>query len=482
MTKIFKIVICTAVSFMICFITMGYAAISGNLTVNGRVESVVPEGLFISSVTVAEGPSRLDVYTAKHIPFSTTVDCSLSKNSNNRAGSITYKIEVFNNTEYEYAYRGLYYQSSLSGYDNSYVQTANSSNKIGVITSFPNGKIVAPGEKLTFNVVYTVGQSSNNFPSSKTVKTLLNYQFGINVETEEAAREAVNDKFANILNTTTTYEQLIDVLDNKFDGTQEWTSNYVGNVGDADTDDAVAVNTLFAGQLQMIIDGETRQASVIIKHENIDGNLKTGDDYVAVNSNNGGEFRGYGCEITLYLTIDPLTTPNSNAVVYVCVFTCNRDDAGNIVGDWYRIGDSYVGVAPIVGYNGEAGQTGSFVTDNWVSNRATYTPSSNYSYGVAANQSIKTLVQYKDPEATSALQELLVKGKAMIDDLTYAGTGITIIEEAYARASAYFTLDDDGNPVVDPEITRARLCPVIADLDYALTEAQKVIDSIVGQG
>ena len=481
MNRLIKLLLSAVISVSFCFSLMGYASISGNLSIKGKVESVVPEGLFISAISVNGTPSRLDVYNASYVPFSTSVECSLSKSSNNRAGSVTYKIEVFNNTKYEYAYRGLYYQSELSGYNNNTVATANSDKKIGVITSFPNGRIVAPGEKLTFNVVYTIGKDSSTFSSSRTYKTFLNYQFGINVETEEAAREAVNDKFANILNTATTYDQLTDVLDNKFDGSQEWTSNYVGNVGNANTDDAVAVNTLFAGQLQMIINGQSRPASVIIKHENIDGNEKTGDDYVAVNSNNGGVFRGYGCEMTLYLTIDPLTAANSNAVVYVCVFTCDRDAAGNIVGDWYRVGDSYVGLAPIVGYNGEAGKTGSFVTDNWVSTQRTYSPSENFSYNVPANQTIKTLVQQKDDNATAYMQTLLTEAKAMIDDLSYAGTGIVIIEDAYREASKYYTLDESGNPIVKPELTRAQLCPAITELAHSLTEAKKVIDNILGQ-
>lgn len=481
MNRLFKNILAAVISFSVCFITVGYAAITGQLSLEVSMESVAPEGLFITNLKVSTDPYRLDVATASYAPYSTTVDCSLSKSSGSRAGSVTYEIEVYNNTKYEYAYRGLYYQSYLDNYNNNYVATSNADNKIGVVTSFPNGKIIGPGDKLTFYVTYTIGKSSQTFSSSRTYKTLLNYQFGINVETEEAAREAINDKFANILNTTTTYNQLIDVLDNKFDGRQEWTSNYVGNVGDADTDDAVAVNTLFAGQLQMIINGETRPASVIIKHENIDGNTKTGDDYEAINQNNGGVFRGYGCEMTLYLTIDSLEA-NTNAEVYICVFTCDRDDNGNIVGDWYRIGDSYVGLAPVVGYNGEAGEAGSFVTDNWVSTQKTYSPCEKFSYTVPANQSIKTIVQLVDQDAINVMQELLTEAKTMLDDLSYAGTGIDIIEDAYKRASNYYTVDANGNPVVKQNLTRAQLCPIIADLDHSLTEAKKVIDEILGQG
>lgn len=480
MTRKSIISLCIALSFMFSFITLGYASLTDTLNIVGKAEADTPEGLFITKIVQKGSASRLDVYNASFAEYSTTVTTELSKSTNNNAGSVTYTISVINNTKLEYAYRGLYYQSGLTGYNNNYISTSNGNNNIGVVTAFPDGKVVEPGGSLNFEVTYTLGSSRSTFPSNRTFKTFINYQFGINVDTEEAAREAVNEKFTNILNTSTTYEQLVDVLDNKFDGTQEWTSNYVGNVGDATTDDAVAVNTIFAGQLQMIIDGEIRPASVIIKHENLDGNNKTGDDYVAVNSSNGGVFRGYGCEMTLYLTTDPLDTPYGNANVYVCVFTCNRDDAGNIIGEWYKIGDTYAGVANIVGYNGEAGGTGSFVTDNWVSTAENYSPTSDYTYSVPEGQTLKALTQEHDTQTIAAFQNLLDRAKLMVDDLTYAGTGITIVEEAYSRAKVYYTLDSDGNPVANPDTLRVWLCPVMTDLDNAIIRAQEEIDKILG--
>ena len=150
------------------------------------------------------------------------------------------------------------------------------------------------------------------------------------------------------------------------------------------------------------------------------------------------------------------------------------------MGEWYRIGESYAGEAPIVGYNGGAGGTGSFVTDKWVSTRATYSPSSNYSYTVPAGQTLKALTQAFDQNAIDAFQELLDRAKAMIEDTTYAGTGITIIEEAYTRASKYFTLDENKNPIANPDTLRVWLEPVLSDLDHALIEAQEKIDEILG--
>ena len=481
MTKKSIVSLCIALSLMFSFLALGYASLTDTLNITGRAEADTPEGLFITSVKLKENPTRLDVYNASFTEYSTTVTTDLSKSTNNNAGSVTYIITVANNTKLEYAYRMLYYQSTLTGYNNNYISEQNANNRIGVVTNFPYGKVVAPGATLQFEVTYTLGSSRSTFPSNRTFKTLINYQFGINVETEEAAREAVNEKFSNILNTATTYEQLIDVLDNKFDGRQEWTSNYVGNVGNATNDDAVAVNTIFAGQLQMIIDGETQPASVIIKHENLDGNNKTGDDYVAVNTSNNGVFRGYGCEMTLYLTTDSLDTPNSTARVYVCVFTCNRDDAGNIIGEWYKIGDTYAGVANVVGYNGETDGTGSFVTDNWVSTAENYSPTSDYTYSVPAGQTLDQLTQEHDEGTIVAFQNLLERAKLMVDDTTYAGTGITIVEEAYSRARAYYTLDENGNPVANPDTLRVWLCPIMTELDNALTRAQEEIDNILGK-
>lgn len=479
MTKKTLVLLCIALSLMFCFLTFGYAVLTDTLNLSGSAEVKIPAGLFIVDV-VPKGQSSTDRNDYNFITHSTSVSTSISKQYNNSAGSVTYEITVFNNTSREYAFRGLYYQNNVTGYNNSLIQdsTKNANNKIAVVTSFPNGKKVAAGELLTFHVTYTLGSSLHK---DTTYKTLINYQFGINVDSEAEAVDAVHDKFLDILNTTSTYNMLIDVLDNKFDGSQEWTSNYVGNVGDATSDDSMTVNTLFAGQLQLVIDGETKPATVIIKHENLDWNNMTGDDYVAVNQNNGGTFRGYGCEMTLYLTTDPLSTKNGNAPVYVTVFTCDRDENGNIVSDWYKIGETYKGKAPIVSYNGTAGGTGSFVTDNWVADYAVYQVTDNYSYTVSQGTSIKTLVQTVDARMTAEFQTLLDNAKAMIDDVTYAGSGIMVVEEAYERASAFFTLDASGNPVARPDVTRAQLCPIVQDLEYNLQVAKDKIDEIQGQ-
>ena len=464
------------------FSFVGYAQLSDTLRIHGSAKIEVPYGLFITEI-IEKGASNIDHESHQFIEYSTTVESIIDKKNDTKssgwrptttkyAGSFTYEIIVYNNTEYEYAYRGLYYKST--DYNNSYVATEASDNKLSVVTSFPNGSIVAPGEKLSFTVTYTVGKELDY---STDWKTFLNFQFGINVNSIDAATDIVVQKFLNILNTTSTYQELIEVIDDKFDGEQEWTSNYIGNVGNAVDNDMMTVETLFAGQLTMMVNGKPQKAWVLIKHENLDNNAMTGDDYTVV-YNQWGPITYSGCEMTLYLTVDPLDVANSWAPVYASVFTCDRDEAGNIVSQWYRVGDSYYGVANVVGYNGEYNATGSFVTDNWKSNASTYQVSDDYSYSIDAELSIKTLMQTVDPTTIAEFQRLLVDAEKMIANEKYAGTGIVVVEEAYRKAARFYTLDGNGKAVANNDTRRVWLIPIMNELNHVLQVAQDAIDKI----
>ena len=164
------------------------------LNVMGTAEVDIPSGLFITSIKVDGSPSNLDEYDCSHVQYSTTVSNSLSRQQRNGSGSVTYEITVLNNTSREYAFRGLYYQTQASGYDNDRIteRTQNANTRRAVIPSFPNGKKVASGQTLTFQVTYTLG---SDLGRNNTYKTLINYQFGINVDSEEEAVDAVHDKF-----------------------------------------------------------------------------------------------------------------------------------------------------------------------------------------------------------------------------------------------------------------------------------------------
>ena len=481
---------CILLAFLCLFSSLGYAAFSEPIRIGGSAKIDVPYGLFITNVSTPS-TTNIDKNNVSFIQYSTTIDSTISRSKN--TGTVKYTVTVLNNTELTYSYRGIYYQTNLTGYSgNQYVSTSNGRTNIGVVCSLANAtaeeKKVAPGKSLTFTVTYTVGSGLN---ADLDWKTLINFQFGINVDGEREAIEVIEDKFLNILNTASTYQQLIDALDNKFDGRQEWTSNYIGNVTGSSSEDSVAVNTLFAGQLQITVGRDQMDATVLIKHENLDGNQLTGDDYTAVNSSNGGVFHGYGCEMTLYLTIDPLNRAGAYVPVYVVVFTCDRDQNGNRTGDWYRIGSTYSGTANVVTYDGGNG-TGSFVTDNWRADAASYKLIDGYSFNidgdaytlgaythdVARNISIKDIVTQKDSNAVNTLQTLLNHAKRLADDPNYAGIGIDLINETLAKFSDLYTTDANGNYVADPDLTIAQLSPAILELYSVVNDALIRIDEI----
>jgi len=473
MKTLMKCLLCILLSVMCLFTCVGYASVTGNVTVKGTVEVEIPEGLFIVGIKTL-GTNNLDQpCSVSYVDYSTTVNSIISRAKNGNQYSATYEITVLNNTQYEYAYRGLYYMNSYGS--NSYVSTSNANNKLGVVTSFPNGTIVsANGGKLTFRVTYTIGK---DIKDNVVLDTMLNFQFGINVDSVDKAYDIVHNKFLDILNTKTTYDQLVDVLDDKFDGSQTWTSNYVGNVGNAVDNDMMTVETLFAGQLTMIVNGKTQKAWVIIKHEDIDGNTLTGDDYT-VRYNQYGNITHEGCEMTLYMTVDPLDKRNGWAPVYVTVFTCDRDANGNTTSDWYQVGSSYYGQANIVGYRGESGGTGSFVTDNWKTYSSTYQVTDDYSYSVNADVSIKDLMGVVDRSAVNEFQSMLEEAEAMIANQKYAGTGIVDVEETYAKAAKFYTLNANGKAIANTDTKRVWLIPIMQELDHVLTVAQEEIDRI----
>ena len=494
-----KNALCILLVCLSLFSSVGYAAITDTLRVTGSSRVDIPYGLFITSV-VTTGTSNVDKNEVSFLSYSTSIDSTISRKSgswqSNSAGSVTYKVTVLNNTKLTYSYRKLYYQTSLSGYNgNSNISTSSNNSKIYVSCSLDSasaaGKMVEPGESLTFTVTYTVGK---NLDANTDWKTLINVQFGINVDGEREALEVVEDKFLNILNTPSTYNQLIDALDNKFDGRQEWTSNYIGNVVGSSSEDSVAVNTLFAGQLQITVGKDQLDATVLIKHENLDYNNYTGDDYTAVNSSNGGVFNGYGCEMTLYLTIDPLNRAGTYVPVYAVVFTCDRDYNGNKIRDWYRIGSTYAGTANVVTYDGGNG-TGSFVTDNWVADAATYQLIDGYNYNINGENfrlnafshkvnsgvHIEDIIIATDRNAVSALQTLLNDAKRIIDNQSYAGVGIDIVQEAYEKYVTLATVDANGNHTVDANATIAQLSPAIVNLYKVVDEALLKIDALLKQ-
>ena len=491
-----KAVLCISLSLMCLFACIGYAVTSGNLSITGKATIETPEGVYITNLSTL---NTVNINNNQHgFTYATTnIENTISRGNEYSEGVVVYEVTVFNNTDTTYYYRDIYFQTKILPYNgNDYISSYKGDDTIYIECVFDDSSIEAkkldPQESIVFNVVYTIGK---NVAVDLDLKMMVNIRFGIHVKGESEAIDSIEARFLKILNTPSTYNYLLDVLDNKYDGVYDWTSNYVGNVAGAGagafSDDSVAVNTLFQNNLQMTIDGELKEATVIIKHENVDWNDYTGDEYTAVHPS-GASYSAKGCDMVLYLTIDSLDTPETNATVYVMVFTIDRHwSTGEYTSNWYRVGATYVGVAPVVDYvTGEYG-TGSFQTTGWWPEERDYQVMAGYdfeikngnnidsfhidefSYHVVPSQTIppqhlyNLLITWRE-DAPLVLQQLLDDAKRILDNKTYAGEGIDnlrIIYEKYYWTYAY----NDGQVIDSWVIKEAKTFhPVIYNLYSAI--------------
>ena len=263
---------------------------------------------------------------------------------NNASSSVTLSITVYNSsTTDDYAFNAVKYTTAQ--YDNA---------EIGyTLVNLEREDRVPKGEYLTFDVTFAFVNGASR--SNLTLNSVLNFEFIVAEELPEEGEIAVSGALAQfdaILNNVVandSYTQLIDQMD-KYSDNDRHDNSYIGNVSGASTNDDELLGDLFGGNLKMNINGEEVPVKAMIKRENLDGDVNTGD--------------ANGNEMTIYLTTDPLTKGvfewSKTAVVYASVFTSNDDGE-----TWSRLGEMYEGTATIKGYDGNIFSGGSFDTDTW---------------------------------------------------------------------------------------------------------------------
>ena len=482
-----KSLVCIALSLLSLLACVGYAKVTENFAINGTATAEVPEGIYITDITEV-GSIGIDKNEYDFIPTTTNIMNTVSRSAGDNAGVIEYEVTVYNNTSITYCYRDIYFQTEIFDYNgNDYISHFEGDNNVFIECVFADDSIESkkldPKEKMVFTVYYTVGK---DIDADIDLNMLVNIRFGIYVAGEWEAVDLIEARFLEILNTQSTYNRLIDVLDDKFNGWDTWTANYVGNVAgataEAFSNDSLTVNSLFQNRLQMTIDGELREATVIIKHENVDWDYGTGDSYVAYNSE-GLSVSDSGCEMVLYLTIDTLDEPWAYVPVYAMVFTCDISwQTGERVSDWYRIGSTYIGKAEVSDYDGTVGGTGSFRTTTWVSDVMEYEVIAGYSfeiqnynttdtyyldrfsYEVDGYYNLHYTLETYNKEALSVLEQLIADAKRIIDNPSYAGEGIDGVRAKYEK---YYWLYAWNNGKVEdnwPINTARKFHPAIVDL------------------
>lgn len=422
-----KRLLCIVFSFSFLFLCVGYAQIMDTLTITGSANAKYEyEGVYITDVSLVEDSASSLSAGKVSCVLPSSLRNGVTLTGNNQNASVQYKISVYNSSSrYTYTFKEITCIPELEGYNNGLFSTnaSDSTFTVEITTAdgepFAIGSSIAPGEERSFYATYRFG---SKVTKNTELSFLLDYKFSIHVASMgEMAVEKTLDSFLDILNTDQTYSTLVDKIDDKYKGGAAWTANYIGNVSNTSgnisgqgKEDAKTVEALFEDGLTLTIDNVTKNVTVIIKRENLDNNLRTGDAYKA--SYWFTSTSAQGCEMAIYMTPNNLDKiPDEGeyngsegtgwAEVYIAVSTCTNDGSFNnntgetrLTSDWYQIGDIYAGIADIVTYDGGTG-TGSFVTDHWKSTEKTYKVTENYSYTINSGRSLQAIIQDVDGAA-----------------------------------------------------------------------------------
>lgn len=393
MNKLFKVLLCVVFTFLFGFMTVGYAALSDNMSIQGFIGLSEIKAIYIASATqvdASEGSSVSDIsYSTTHLTSKITLD------ENDPNAYVTLEIVVKNNTpDMEAGFNDFIYSSSTI----QYITSAYSySNPTGI--SHMDRKL-SPGEFRTFRVTikYKDGVTSS-------VNEELNL---VNIEFIPWAVSGANAVFMDILNNPEKLEKFESTMDEvPTESFLIWEietrdDSYISNAGGAAESDYEYINGLFEGNMTTFIPNENgelveTEMTIFIKRSDVDNNPNTGTN---------------GKEMILFMTADELNSSGASAVVYAYVYTrYNYDSEGNPIenAQFELIGEMFEGTATVCDYRGGNG-TGSFTTNSWkhtrdyyglLAGKGTYNTNDNDSCGtlrtlVRVTQGVEDPAQYNN--------------------------------------------------------------------------------------
>ena len=136
-----KVILGVALSFMVFFTAIGYAALTDNLTISGTLNASAPNDIFITKITSIEG-----------LPTTQTGLRSMETTISGTAGqTVTYAIEVKNNTDDTYVYAGASKPFIAWTEDDD-----GNSLSYEITNAYSTGPLIGAHETLTIYVQYTI--------------------------------------------------------------------------------------------------------------------------------------------------------------------------------------------------------------------------------------------------------------------------------------------------------------------------------------
>lgn len=340
--SVFVITLC-ALFLLTSVISLGYAAVTDHLELQGTATADPPKIVFITNATATSGTVRDVAYSGTLLSSTVTVG-----NASNATAVLS--VTLKNNSPFAYKFNGLTYDPA--DYDNTAIKVS--------LSGMNKGAELLAGASKTVNITFSY---TNGVPSNRTLHSLLNISFILS--SEYVAVDNSLECFEQILNEPDALKQLQDGMDDLNGG--RLSTSYIGNVAGSTDQDSKLLNELFTvdgeNVLKLEVGGKTINVTAMIKFENVLGDSAK--------------------EMTIYMTGNEISgslLKPTDVQVFAAVYRKNAD------GKWVMVGQLYEGTAKSNSYSatGILGKHNSFNTDKWVS---------SYEYhGVKAGSSIATVI------------------------------------------------------------------------------------------
>ena len=305
--------------------------------------------LYITKVNVDSG-AYIEAVSKKTGDVNISADVVL----NNDSGSaVTVAVTFYNRTDVSYYYNKT---ETVSWNNDSIKYTVSGIEQEDEVPS------------KTYKTVYVTFEYSGNNVSDGSLLSELHFNFVVDKDSIGGivAQTAV-DRFRDILNNKVfdgSYDMLVDAMNNRSGWNKASAVTYIGNVSGSSSQDSQVIETLFGQEfMSMDLDGDgvVEPITMMVKRENIDGNLNTGADYTYTNRNT--QYTVSGVEMTLYITSENLDRVSSgrSVVVYMASYTKLEGEQ-----EWTQLIPLTKGTASANNYSG-FGSANSFNTDTWKS-------------------------------------------------------------------------------------------------------------------
>lgn len=450
-----KIIVSVTLLFTCLFVNVGYAALVNELNISGTAQAVPPAKydvyLTASELVSTVNTSNIMYQHEKPTNFLSVVKVSKADSS------ITYKLTAFNETNITYYYNGYKFVDDVmnnSQIGKTYGVSVVTKDKLDETTNTFNDEDWIPAQ--TSRDFYVTFIYKKDAAALGELSLKISFSFVTHMS-------SANEEFMNILNEDDTYSLIAKAFDTKY---AEDKSTVIGNIGD----DKELFDEIFGRDLTIVVDGVEKPLTILIERKNVDGK-STGDAY----TNHGGSNDLKGCEYTMYLTVDDVSSSGGSATVYAITYT--QDNSGN----WHKIAQLYEGTCPKVDYDSSTeGYQGAYDVSKWVASPKVYEVTDDLSYKVGqANgdqydiiKDIETLMSVTDNNLFNTIDNTKYFKKVydVLDEHKYSNAPeIIALRTAFEAASPYYVIYNNGQEIkVKRNCTRAELLGYIEDINIAL--------------